>query len=132
MTFIGKANHTPTQPHTCSPFRSQLTTDHIFLIPLIFRYYGGEKTAPIPTVFIGGNHEASNYLQELPYGGWVAPNIYFLNTGIIRFGPLRIGGVSGIFKVFLNLLHPWDRDDEMELEEVKLMPFLFLYMYVGP
>lgn len=30
------------------------------------------------TVFIGGNHEASNHLQELPYGGWVAPNIYYL------------------------------------------------------
>lgn len=30
------------------------------------------------TIFIGGNHEASNHLQELPYGGWVAPNIYYL------------------------------------------------------
>ena len=42
------------------------------------RYYNGEKKAPILTIFIGGNHEASNYLQELTYGGWVAPNIYFL------------------------------------------------------
>jgi len=42
------------------------------------RYYSGEKKAPVLTVFIGGNHEASNYLQELPYGGWVAPNIYYL------------------------------------------------------
>jgi len=42
------------------------------------RYYSGEKTAPVLTIFIGGNHEASNYLQELPYGGWVAPNIYYL------------------------------------------------------
>lgn len=43
-----------------------------------FRYYSGEKKAPILTIFIGGNHEASNHLQELPYGGWVAPNIYYL------------------------------------------------------
>ena len=43
-----------------------------------FRYYSGEKTAPVLTIFIGGNHEASNYLQELPYGGWVAPKIYYL------------------------------------------------------
>lgn len=43
-----------------------------------FRYYSGEKKAPVLTIFIGGNHEASNHLQELPYGGWVAPNIYFL------------------------------------------------------
>lgn len=42
------------------------------------RYYSGEKKAPVLTIFIGGNHEASNHLQELPYGGWVAPNIYYL------------------------------------------------------
>ncbi|KAJ1920442.1 lariat debranching enzyme [Mycoemilia scoparia] len=56
-------------------------------------------TAPIPTVFIGGNHEASNYLRELHYGGWVAKNIYYLGaSNIIWFGPLRIGGISGIYK----------------------------------
>lgn len=51
------------------------------------------------TIFIGGNHEASNYLQEFPYGGWVAPNIYYLGyAGVVRFGGLRIGGLSGIYK----------------------------------
>ena len=44
------------------------------------KYYTGEKIAPILTIFIGGNHEASNYLRELFYGGWVAPNIYFMGT----------------------------------------------------
>ncbi|KAH9630432.1 hypothetical protein HF086_016970 [Spodoptera exigua] len=63
------------------------------------KYYSGEKRAPILTIFIGGNHEASNYLQELPYGGWVAPNIYYLGrAGVVRFGDLRIGGMSGIYK----------------------------------
>jgi lariat debranching enzyme len=28
-------------------------------------YYSGQKKAPILTIFIGGNHEASNFLQEL-------------------------------------------------------------------
>ena len=37
-----------------------------------------KRALVILTIFIGGNHEASNYLQELPYGGWVAPNIYFM------------------------------------------------------
>lgn len=46
--------------------------------PVCGRYYSGEKKAPVLTIFIGGNHEASNHLQELPYGGWVAPNIYYL------------------------------------------------------
>ena len=41
-------------------------------------YYTGKKLAPVPTVFVGGNHEASNVLQSLYYGGFVAPNIYFL------------------------------------------------------
>lgn len=51
------------------------------------------------TIFIGGNHEASNYLQELPYGGWVAPNIYYMGyAGVVRYGGLRIGGLSGIYK----------------------------------
>ncbi|QDZ18997.1 lariat debranching enzyme [Chloropicon primus] len=62
------------------------------------KYYSGEKVAPYPTLFIGGNHEASNYLWELYYGGWVAPNMYYMGcSGVVRFGGLRIGGLSGIF-----------------------------------
>ncbi|XP_023394581.1 lariat debranching enzyme isoform X2 [Loxodonta africana] len=64
-----------------------------------YRYYSGEKKAPVLTIFIGGNHEASNHLQELPYGGWVAPNIYYLGlAGVIKYRGVRIGGISGIFK----------------------------------
>ena len=55
--------------------------------------------APYPTLFIGGNHEASNYLWELYYGGYVCPNIWYMgHSGVVRFGDLRIGGLSGIFK----------------------------------
>lgn len=64
-----------------------------------WKYYSGEKVAPFPTIFIGGNHEASNHLWELYYGGWVAPNIYFLGfAGVVKFGNIRIGGLSGIYK----------------------------------
>ena len=42
------------------------------------KYYTGEKTAPVLTVFVGGNHECSSYLDELKYGGWVAKNIFYL------------------------------------------------------
>ena len=58
----------------------------------------GEKVAPVPTIFIGGNHEASNYLQELCHGGWAAPNIFLGCSGVVNFRRLRIGGLSGIFK----------------------------------
>ncbi|XP_076381044.1 lariat debranching enzyme isoform X1 [Megalopta genalis] len=64
-----------------------------------YKYYSGEKVAPVLTIFIGGNHEASNYLQELPYGGWVAPNIYYLGyAGVVSIGGIRIAGLSGIYK----------------------------------
>ncbi|KAI1388998.1 lariat debranching enzyme, C-terminal domain-containing protein [Hypoxylon trugodes] len=64
-------------------------------------YYTGEKKAPYLTIFIAGNHEASSYLWELYYGGWVAPNIYYLGAAnVLRFGPLRIAGMSGIWKGF--------------------------------
>ncbi|CEP02701.1 hypothetical protein PBRA_002668 [Plasmodiophora brassicae] len=64
-----------------------------------YKYYSGECIAPVTTIFIGGNHEASNYLFELYGGGWVAPNIYFLGfAGVVNFGGLRIAGLSGIFK----------------------------------
>lgn len=63
-----------------------------------WKYYSGEKVAPFPTIFIGGNHEASNYLWELYYGGWAAPNIFFLGfAGVVKFGNIRIGGLSGIY-----------------------------------
>ncbi|OQV03034.1 hypothetical protein CLAIMM_08134 [Cladophialophora immunda] len=62
-------------------------------------YYSGARTAPYLTIFIGGNHEASNHLFELYHGGWVAPNIYYLGAAnVIRLGPLRIAGLTGIWK----------------------------------
>lgn len=62
-------------------------------------YYNGQREAPILTLLIGGNHEASNYLWELYYGGWVAPNMYFLGeAGCIEVGGLTIAGISGIYK----------------------------------
>ncbi|XP_016971365.1 lariat debranching enzyme [Drosophila rhopaloa] len=64
-----------------------------------YKYYSGELVAPVLTIFIGGNHEASNYLQELPYGGWVAPNIYYLGyAGVVNVNGVRIAGISGIYK----------------------------------
>jgi len=66
-----------------------------------WEYYCGKRVAPVLTIFIGGNHEATNYLQELAFGGWVAPNIYYLGyAGVVQYKGLRIGGLSGIFKQY--------------------------------
>lgn len=63
------------------------------------RYYAGARTAPYLTVFVGGNHEAAGHLWELFYGGWVAPNIYYWGAAnVLRLGPLRLAGLSGIWK----------------------------------
>lgn len=62
-------------------------------------YYSGQRMAPFLTLFCGGNHEASNYLFELYYGGWIAHNIYYLGAAnVVRLGPIRISGMSGIWK----------------------------------
>jgi len=63
------------------------------------QYYSGERIAPIFTIFVGGNHESSGFMAELPYGGWVAPNIYYMGfASVVKFGGLRIAGISGIYK----------------------------------
>lgn len=69
-------------------------------------YYTGKKRATVFTIFIGGNHEASNYLDELKYGGFVAPNIYYMGrSSVVWYKGLRIGGLSGVYwkKDFMNL-----------------------------
>nr|CDI51944.1 related to lariat-debranching enzyme [Melanopsichium pennsylvanicum 4] len=61
-------------------------------------YYSGAKLAPILTLVIGGNHEASNYMHELYHGGWLAPNIYFIGAaGVVELNGLVVSGVSGIY-----------------------------------
>lgn len=64
-----------------------------------YKYYSGQLVAPVLTLVIGGNHEASNYLQQLAYGGWLAPRIYYAGyASVLRFGSVRIAAQSGIYK----------------------------------
>lgn len=98
-----------------------------------YKYYSGEATAPCLTIFIGGNHEASSHLCSLPYGGWVAPNIFFVgHAGVVNVGGVRIGGLSGIYNQRHYQLghyeHPPFSDDDMrsfyhirELDVMRLM-----------
>ncbi|KAJ3852351.1 lariat debranching enzyme, C-terminal domain-containing protein [Lentinula lateritia] len=88
-----------------------------------YKYYIGEKTAPILTLIIGGNHEASNYFWELFHGGWVAPNIYYLgNAGSVLINGIRI---SGHFE-----RQPYNQDDlrsvyhirESAIRQLSLLP----------
>ncbi len=76
-----------------------------------WEYYSGHEKAPFLTIFISGNHEAVNSLRELPLGGWVAENIYYLGAAglvILSKGCLkvRVSWLSGIYKHydFKNIL----------------------------
>lgn len=92
----------------CGDFQSLRNTAdfHSFAVPpkyrslgSFYRYYRGDVVAPILTIFVGGNHEASQPLHELYYGGWVAPHIYYMGAaGVVRYKGIRIGGISGIYK----------------------------------
>ena len=88
-------------------------------------YYSGKRKAPYLTIFVGVNHEASNHLWELYYGGWVAPNIYYMGaTNVIRIGALRIAGLSGIWKGYsYNKPHherlPYNQDDVKSIYHVR-------------
>ena len=46
-----------------------------------YKYYSGELKAPILTFVIGGNHEASNHMQELPFGGLAWLQLWSLGPG---------------------------------------------------
>jgi lariat debranching enzyme len=92
----------------CGDFQSLRTPAdfHSLAVPAKYRsmgafhkYYNGDCVAPVLTIFCGGNHEASQPLSELYYGGWVAPKMYYLGAaGVVRYKGIRIGGLSGIYK----------------------------------
>ncbi|KJP86887.1 hypothetical protein AK88_03500 [Plasmodium fragile] len=98
-------------------------------------YFTGKRKARVLTIFIGGNHEAVNVLKQLYYGGWVAPNIYFLGySNIHNINDLRICSLSGIYKKYnfykrYNEHYPYDDISKVssyhirkyELEKLKLL-----------
>ncbi|TFK61886.1 DBR1-domain-containing protein [Pluteus cervinus] len=102
------------------------------------KYYSKQKVAPILTLVIGGNHEASNYMWELYHGGWLAPNIYYLgNSGCVQVNGVRIGAASGIYKSHhYNLGHwetlPYDRSSMRSIYHQRDYDFQKLSMLPKP
>jgi lariat debranching enzyme len=63
------------------------------------KVYNGELHLPRLTLLIGGNHEASDVLHVLPFGGWLAPNVFYLGRACsVSFGDTVITSLSGLWK----------------------------------
>lgn len=111
-------------------------------VPVKYRSMGSfpayyAKGVPVLTVMIGGNHEASNVLQECPYGGYIAPNLFFLGrSGCIQVGGLRIAGVSGIYKKYdfhrgTFEVPPYDHEEMATIFHVRELDLYRLGMLSG-
>lgn len=63
------------------------------------KYHNGTKKAPILTLVVGGNHEASrNMLKFSSGGGWIAPNMWYMGDySLARVRGIVICGISGIY-----------------------------------
>ena len=65
------------------------------------KYYNKINKVPVLTIFIGGNHEASNILDNNFYGGYICENIFYLGRcGYINYKGINIVGISGIYNYF--------------------------------
>lgn len=62
------------------------------------KFSNGIEKFPLPLLFIGGNHEPWNFLDEKSEGGFLTHNIEFLGrVGKRNIDGIDIVGVSGIF-----------------------------------
>ncbi|GKT16086.1 hypothetical protein ADUPG1_010849, partial [Aduncisulcus paluster] len=83
------------------------------------KYSDGTQVAPYLTILISGNHECSEFLLQTTYGGWIAPNIYYLGFSgsvilmkevrkgkdVVSVDFLRVSGISGIGHSILSSPH---------------------------
>ena len=71
-------------------------------------FHDGAKDFPVPLLFIGGNHEPWNYLDQNLEGAFLATNIEFIGrVGMREIMGTRIVGISGVYSPkYFNAPHP--------------------------
>lgn len=107
---------------------------------------------PIPTIIIGGNHENMKQFAELPHGGYIYPDLYYLGLkSVVTFKGLRIAGFSGITNLYDvykqlpvvprssetsktsntlgNQQNQWWNKNKKTLYHVRFMDLVPLYLY---
>jgi lariat debranching enzyme len=69
------------------------------LMGSFYKIASGERKVPCPVVLISGNHEAMDLVFQLPFGGYIAPNVYYMGRGgQLLVGDILISGISGLYK----------------------------------
>jgi len=67
------------------------------LMGSFYKIFTGERVSPCPIIVVGGNHEASDLFLNLPFGGWIAPNVFYTGkANSINVGSVSISCLSGI------------------------------------
>ena len=66
------------------------------LLGSFYKLYNGEKKAPCLFILIGGNKECVDLFSQLPFGGFIAPNIYYTGRAtVIDYKGIRISALGG-------------------------------------
>ncbi|OHT02715.1 Lariat debranching enzyme [Tritrichomonas foetus] len=69
------------------------------LMGSFYKIYNGEKKIPRPTIVVGGNHESADFLHLLPFGGWLAEDVFYIGrAGSLSIGDITISAISGLYK----------------------------------
>jgi hypothetical protein len=91
----------------------------------------------IVSIYVTANSHVLNgiFQDGSYYGGWVAPRIFFMGfAGVIWFGNIRIGGLSGIFKsrnyYSGTTTFPWSHEIYL-LQVILQFHILFLFLVVS-
>ena len=62
------------------------------------KFVSGELKAPCLFLIIGGNNEQEELFNSLPFGGYIAPNVFYMGkSSIVDYKGIRIAGLSGIY-----------------------------------
>ncbi|KAL6949755.1 hypothetical protein ACO0QE_000413 [Hanseniaspora vineae] len=117
------------------------------------RFIKDQYKIPIPTIIIGGNHENMKQFAELPHGGYIYPDLYYMGLkSVVSFKGLKIAGFSGITNLYdvykplpvvphfsetsansntsgLNRLNQWWNKNKKTLYHVRFMELVPLYLY---
>jgi hypothetical protein len=97
-------------------------------------FYEKKFTFPCLVIIIGGNHESNELFSKIPFGGFIAENIFYLGrAGIVDYKGIRICGYTGVFsptnynKPFpSDFRSPGNRKSGMHVREISQFQ-IFLY-----